>query len=315
MKIKRLFIWLLIFAPVLTVLRIIEQAVMIDPANGFYYDEMSMAGKLILAVTLAIMLVMLILGRTAKEYPKSAPVKSRPLFVASLVMAAAVVVDVFTTIVSEKFNIAVMGGSRGLLFYLYLLYIAAALASLLFFLYYAYTQYTGIKAARLAPIIPIFMAVLKLAIVFSEHAGMANISDNVNNVLMLCFLLIFWLLHGRVISNAGYSKAVKWIYGVGLCASVYCAVCTLPYYLITIFGRADLLHQTTLPSLLYLAAAVYIPVFLCSLLSGGTVTPKELDKMEIEEEAPSSDEEKQQEPSTADKIYEELSLGKRDNID
>lgn len=316
MKLKRLLFCFCAAVPLLTVLRIVEQGLMIDPKNGFYYDKYPWGGMLLLVI-LAVMLLLVILGRTCRRYPMSAPSASRPVFIVSAVMAAAFAVDIFQTVLSQEFSVSVLGESRGVLFYLHLLYIAMAAMSLLFFAYYAFVQYSGRRASRLAPVIPVITFVLKLAVVFTEHSDIANISDNVNNILMLSFLLVFWLLHGRMVSDSGYARAVKWAYGVGFAASLYCVICTLPYYLLTVFGKSGLLHQTELPSVVLLASAVYIPVFLCAAASGKTARPSELERMELEqaaqmEDAPHADAEREEPMSRADKIYEELISEQRD---
>ncbi len=270
MKSKQLLIWFFVPAAVLVVLRTVEQAALISADSGFYKDGYEAAGYAVLGITLAAMLVMLVFGRSRRIYPVAAPVKSRPMFIMSLVMAVAVVVDIFMTMLSGEFYSAViLGASTGLLFYLYLLYIAFGVLSLLFFLYYAYAQWRGAQPSGLAPAAVIIMTALRLAITFTEHSGIANISDNINNTAMLCFLLAFWFFHGRMIADAEYPRAVRWAYGFGLCAAVYCLVCTLPYYLLIFTGNSGLLHQTELPSPLLIASAVYIIVFLHSAFAGG----------------------------------------------
>lgn len=313
MKVKQLLIWFLVPAVLLVGLRTVEQALFISDDSGFYKSGYEIAGYAVLGITLAAMLLMLIFGSTRKRYPVSVPIKSKPLFIMSLVMAAAIVIDIFMVMLSEEFSSAVvLSASKGLLFYLYLFYIAFAVLSLLFFLYYAYAQWQGIRPAGFAPVAVIIMTVLKLAIVFTEHSGIANISDNINNTAMICFLLAFWLFHGRMIADAGYPKAVKWAYGFGMCAAVYCLVCTLPYYFIKLTGNGSLLHQTELPSLLLIASAIYIIVFLYASLASGTeditIIKKRYDdeSKKDEEDSEKSLQNVDDNISKADEIYNEI---------
>lgn len=315
MKVKHLLLWFLIPSALIVILRTVEQALLINADSGFYKDGLEAAGYTVLGITLAVMLILLIYGSTRKKYPVAAPVKSRPVFIMSLVMAAAIVVDIFMVMLSEEFSSAVvLSASKGLLFYLYLLYIAFAVLSLLFFLYYAYAQWQGIRPAGFAPAAVIIMTAIKLAIVFTEHSGIANISDNVNNTAMICFLLVFWLFHGRMIADAGYPKAVRWAYGFGICAAVYSLACTLPYYFIKFTGNGALLHQTELPSPLLIASAIYIIVFLCSSLAGGTEYIGKIKKKYEDEQREAENGEDAvmpepgdiEPPSKADEIYNKI---------
>ena len=314
MKVKQLLLWFLIPSAIIVILHIIEQALLINADSGFYKDGLEAAGYAVLGITLVAMLILLVYGSTRKKYPVAVPLKSRPVFIMSLVMAAAIVVDIFMVMVSEEFSSAViLGASNGLLFYLYLFYISFAVLSLLFFLYYAYAQWQGIRPAGFAPAAVIIMTALKLAIVFTEHSGIANISDNINNTAMICFLLVFWLFHGRMIAEAGYPKAVRWAYGFGICAAVYSLACTLPYYFIKLTGNGALLHQTELPSPLLIASAVYIVVFLCSSLAGGTEYISKIKKKYEDEQREAENcgntvmqEHNEEPPSKADEIYNKI---------
>ena len=67
--------------------RQVEQELLINADSGFYKDGLEAAGYTVLGITLAVMLILLIYGSTRKKYPVAAPVKSRPVFIMSLVMA------------------------------------------------------------------------------------------------------------------------------------------------------------------------------------------------------------------------------------
>ena len=139
---------------------------------------------------------------------------------------------------------------------------ARSISAAAFFIFWAYGQIAGKKTYMLLSVAPILWAALRLGRTFMLYTGIADISENVFDIMMLCLMLVFWLLHGRIVSGYNYGAAVKWIFGVGLSAALLSVICTLPRLYVLLFGKSIILHESTAPKLINIASAVYIWYFL-----------------------------------------------------
>lgn len=271
MTFKKLFILFLCSIPLLLSVRVFQLTQMIDPETGFYYDMFSFAGTVIAAGIAALVLVFIILGRLSDEWPDRPPEGSRTLGVFSGVMALGLVpelwdfakegsqpvtVDYIQTRIGQgqRAQIASFSGNAAYLIFL--------IAAIVFFAFYAYEQFTGKKCPPLLSTAPILWAVLRLGRTFTMYTGLADISENTFDIVMLCLMLLFWLLHGRIISGYNARTSTKWIFGIGLSSALLAVICTVPRLYIQLFEDSITLHSSTTPRFINVISALYMCWFL-----------------------------------------------------
>jgi len=241
---------------------------MVDPITGFFLSGWQRRGNIIILITLIVVIALTVLGRILKNNPDTPPKRSKVLAVSALVLAAAFVVDLFQILRSNMFSHALE--ASGMLLGLYIAALVLTVLSAAFFVIYAICLFTGAKVYFLLPIMPILLGAARVLIDFTQNSGIANIEESIYGIFHLCMLLLFWLMHGRMISQADSPRATRWIYGVGISAALLSFMNTLSFYLLYLMGGGHRLHATP-PGIVYLVIGAYIVVFLMVIIKEGSI--------------------------------------------
>lgn len=78
--------------------------------------------------------------------------------------------------------------------------------------------------------------VIRLMTSFISFTGMSNISENMFDVLMLIFTLIFILIFGKAICGISRSTSYRRLIAVGITAMLFTAASSLPSIIVSLFG-------------------------------------------------------------------------------
>lgn len=251
MQHKYAFTLFFISLPVAVVIRILQLLYMIEPATGFFKPEFASIGTGI-GIGLGILaLLFLIFSIFRNNEIRYIPKRSVSLSVLSFALAATQLAEIFSFVSgSEKFTPA---AALGVLF---------LLGSAAFFILLGVSRVTNFSLPAAFSLFPVFLWVYQLITSFMHYTGIANISENLFDVAMLCFTLLFLLNQAKMCCGVGESKSVRWALGSGLTAALFCAVTTLPRYAVILLNHRNVLHESTMPSPVNAAMLLYIVVFL-----------------------------------------------------
>lgn len=261
----RPLIWLcLVFTPVFVGLRIYQLLKTIDPTNGFYDNQYSVFTSVILIVFGACCLLLLLASRFLihkSKTPLHLPRKNTALGMASLLVAAGLIVDV---VIEIRRLSSAMVQYKNVLYLLSLITIVAAIC----FFFIGYRLLCGKGIAPGLSIVVLIWSTLRLFIRYTvEFNGAAIISENIYDIFALCGMMMFFLYQSHICASLDNTKAARWIYGFGLVGSMFCFLVTIPRMALMVTGNAGQLTHSSVPSFGNLAIGIYILVFLIVLSS------------------------------------------------
>lgn len=135
-----------------------------------------------------------------------------------------------------------------------------------FMVYYIFTFTKGNKVPFFLVIAPTAFTFVKLLEVFFQTSSLATIGENIILIVLMCFVVLFFQLHAKILTKTTIRKSSRKILPIGLCAVALCCVYSLPPFIITALGRSTRLHEkTTAQNLSLILLSVYILAFVLSL--------------------------------------------------
>ena len=251
--------------------RFLQSYSMIDPRTGFFKPEFS---ALNIAISIAfgvVLLLFLVLGFKTKDKFSETKNKSPVLCASSMFLAFALMIEggimlndgSFYAISKEtganEFQLGTLLGFTLLTF------------SVLAFCVYAVNLARDKKSGGFLLIFPVFYWAYRLITAFITYTGIANISENIIYIAMLCFSLVFLLSHGKIIADINPEKSIKSVLAYGFGGAMLCFVSIVPRFLLTIIGQQDLIHEGILGKPLDLILGVYIVIFMCVQMGNKSV--------------------------------------------
>ncbi|OJU16553.1 MAG: hypothetical protein BGN88_03620 [Clostridiales bacterium 43-6] len=252
MKLRYLLILFGILVPVAIVARVF-QLTGTDPTTGFFKAEAVAANNAIMTGFLGVSLLLVVLGRISKSYPKRIHSPSVPMAAASFVMSA----GVFTYFGVTLFTLTSITPMD-------MLYAFLTVGSAVYFIWQGLAYLGYLHFSTILTAFPVLAAALRLGITFVRFNGISSIAENLIDVIMMSVVLLFWLFHGRMFSDIGFRKSAKWVYGTGLAASLISLAGMGPRFFVYFFYGSNKLHETTIPYFIDVLTAVYIVIFLAS---------------------------------------------------
>lgn len=258
MKHKNILLIFSGFTAVAVILRTLQLMFLIEHSTGF--DKNNANNGYIAIVIYALYFVFAIgtyvlVNFFSKIQPSSRPEieKSPFLAVASLVLSAFFLISSASTVVFSDFTENTASNTLSLL---------TGLFSFLFFLLYGMGKWAKIKLPSGFTVAPIIYFVYRLVISFINYTGVTNISENIFDIIFLCLALLFFLLHGKILSGIEVRKSCRQIFSLGLLTFFLGCLNSLPLILTVAFGREAELHSMpTLGTLEYLLFGIYALTF------------------------------------------------------
>lgn len=228
---------------------------LIDHKTGFYKEGMEGLGTGLLALLIAIIAVsasLIFLFDTQKLSLKPSSV----LFGSSMLFAGlANIAEPFTSGTS-------LSAVPPMLLALRFILILAAGASLCFF---GISMLLGKEfKAKLTAVIVISW-VVRLMTTFICFSKMSNISENLYDVLMLIFTLVFLLFFGKIFCNISQNKNHKLVFAFGVAAVLFSAVSAIPYIIAGFTSETNLAHSPLDSPVTSIFMAFFISVYLVEI--------------------------------------------------
>lgn len=297
-------IFLLFVIAVLVVLplRVYQLTTIIDPATGFYTDLSNMTIVLLYTVAGAFMLFMLVLSFLSKNIPASIPPKGIkvPLGTAAVLLSVSMLIDAitqfsflavsffesnntgipisFSEIISEIGAIPIF------------LQTVFALLSCIYFIIFAISYLTGkttYAENRLLALAPLAWAIFRIIYRFMRAISFTRVSELLFELFALVMLMMFFIAFARISSNVNRKGNMWSIFGSGLSAAMFLLIVSVPRFVLMLIGRNDLIVENSPFEIADLACAVFIIVYVLTVLRAGYKLEDEEDQ-EIEPKDESS---------------------------
>lgn len=262
MKAKIFWILCFVFLPLTVAGRTVQLLVMTEPATGFFKPSCAALG-VAMGVLLGLCLAgLLALSKFLKEPFRPAGERNIPLAAAAFLMAAAQLYEAAAVMLSDaRVGVALV------------LQMLLLFGSVAFFAMLGVSRLSDLPLPHILTVLPVLLWVYKLAAAFIHYTGIANIAENLLEIALLCFSLLFMLQQGKFLSG-DQAKTGRWMLGGGICTILLCAAATLPRYILLLCGQGVLIHDGVLPNPSDLMLMIYILVFLLSLYPlRGTARP------------------------------------------
>ena len=244
------------FALVSTVIiRAIQLLFLTDFKTGFYKEGMETLGSglmafLVITITLASSLIFTSKTQRLISNPSSTLLSASMLFAG----LANIVEPFFGSSSLSAVPVAFLG-IRTILVVL----------SGFVFCYFAIAMLTERKPNSALSIVLVISWVARLMTSFICFSKMSNISENLYDILMLVFTLIFIHLFGKTVCGIGAGKTNKLLFASGIAAVLFSAASSIPFIIAQFFEQVKIVHTPTDNPITGLFMAFFISVYLVEI--------------------------------------------------
>lgn len=250
-------------------LRLIQYFTVIEGGTGFY-TENSFIVYLLYAVVSAAVIALVVIGlaKTKKlDYAREA--EKRPLFgIFSLIAAAGVFADgikCITQFMNDEQDIIIYSyleppviNTEKILYGCEAVFAALSAIFLLALGLAAIRGKTNGSEFKLISLSPVIWLIFRLVFRFTRTISYLRVSELTYEMLMLMFMLMFFMSFAQVNSQIG-AKNCEWkLASYGLSASLLALLCFVPRFILTVFGKEEMLYSYSPAEFCDLAAALFM---------------------------------------------------------
>ena len=253
MKNINFFIYGLVAIISVTILRCFQIGNLINPENGFFLDGYEGLGALLTSVVVLIVAVGTVLGLFTNTKDISTSPKPN-----SILGGAALLVGVSQ--LSEPFTL--FAASYEISPIIYILKLAFIGLSGLYFCYFGVMNILGIRPKPHLSLIAVVSTILRLIAAFMSFTGMANISDNVYDLLALTATLLFMLFYSKSLVGIEFKSGKTAVFMSGITAVLLNTAAVLPRIIMTMVGAKQYAHIQVDSNISVIFLTLYIAVYL-----------------------------------------------------
>ena len=268
-SVKHKFIvsYFIIALTALSIAHVAQILFLLEPKTGFYKPEYSSTHVLYIIFFICVVIVLAAFGYASRRMPTHPPKVDKPLSIISFFVAISFIVSSGNDLVNSLSSMKILSAMFSLL-------------AAIFFVIYGLSGFSKINVSPVTTLFVIPVWVFRLISSFISFTGMANITENIYDILMLCANIFFFVIMAKILSGVYVIRNIRHAYPVGLVASLICVICTLPRYFVMLIGDKDILHESTTQDISVLATGIFIMAFVFKLYS-----MKNLDKKKRSTEA------------------------------
>lgn len=271
--------YLLYFLPasvvVFFILRCIETKTNIDASTGFYKNDsvLTVVFYALVVISIAVFCVYSFISKDASEITPHT-VKSKPLAIITILFAASMVYDTLYSFILASDKLGSTGGlyygeenplkammSSGALFVSLRAVFALLSAVYLFVLASSFLKGDG-KASkhRIMALAPVCWACFRLLAVFVKKISFLRVSDLFLDLVMLCFMIVFFMAFAQVNSGV-YSEGFSWkIIAYGFSSALVAAGTNLSRLIFTLYNKEQYVNAEHPFSVIDLVFAAFVLV-------------------------------------------------------
>lgn len=220
---------------------------MTDTATGFFKPEYKNFRLIFGIVTFLFCAVLFVLGKSTAKTVKQNIKLSLPLSLVSLLTACGF-------LVGNAVSLGQLSTSS-------LVKMMFAIFASVFFLVFGLCGIFKVNVPKALSLFTLPYFVFCLIFVFIRNSGMSLISENSYEILLFCFLLLFFCYTAKYICNVEKSKNLFSLIATGLVSSVFCFICTVPRYIIILLGKGSVLKTNSYPNFSTFIIGIFIAAF------------------------------------------------------
>ena len=236
-----------------TVLRCFQIAALINPENGFFLDGYEGLGTLLTSAVILIVAIGAVLGLFTKtENIATDPKPNGVLGGAALLVGVAQISEPIT-LFAPSYEISPI---------LNILKFVFIGLSGIYFCYFGVMNLLGNKPKPHLSIVLVISTILRLITTFISFTGMANISDNVYDLLALAATLLFMLFYSKSLVGIKFKPGKNAVFASGMTAVLLNTAAVLPRIIMTVMGAKQYAHIQVDNTVSVIFLTVYIVVYL-----------------------------------------------------
>lgn len=266
MKNIKFFVYGIVAIISVTILRCFQIGNLINPENGFFLDGYEGLGALLTSAIILIVAVGAVLGLFTKT--KNVVTNPKPngiLGGAALLAGVAQLSEPFTLFATSYENSPVIHNLK-------LVFIGL---SGLYFCYFGIMNLLGNRPKPHLSLILVVNTILRLISAFMSFAGMANISDNIYDILALTATLFFMLFYSKSLVGIEFKPGKTIVFASGITAVLLNAAAVLPRIIMTLLGVKQYAHIQVDNTVSVIFLTVYIAVYLIVISKNSTQENRE----------------------------------------
>ena len=253
MKNIKFFIYGIIAIISVTILRCFQIGNLINPENGFFLDGYEGLGTLLTSAVILIVAVGAVLGLfTQTKDISTSPKPNSILGGAALLVGVAQLSEPFTLFVA-LYEIPPV---------IHILRLVFIGLSGLYFCYFGVMNLLGNRPNPCLSLIAVVSTILRLITAFMSFTGMANVSDNVYDILALTTTLFFMLFYSKSLVGIEFKSGKTAIFTSGITAVLLNTAAVLPRIIMTVMGAKQYAHIQVDNTVSVVFLTVYIAVYL-----------------------------------------------------
>ncbi len=254
MKYRHTMVLLGITLPICSALKIIQSIFTIDNETGFIKQNYSTIGMLITLIICATIVIVSLIAFTSRNKPNEKTAKSPALAVASALLGGMFIYQTVT-------NMSSLNGTWYDIFAI-ILSVFSAIA----FLAYGLKNIYDYNMPSILMAIPAVYYIVKLISLFISKSKLALVTDNAFTLFTNCALLLFLFELASLENKIGNTKKrQKNLFAYGVSAVMLCATTAIAKLTMVIFTTKNVFSGDISESLLNLAMAVFVLVYIiCS---------------------------------------------------
>ena len=131
------------------------------------------------------------------------------------------------------------------------------------FVAYGAKEMFEFKVPSIVLVVPVVYYIVKLITIFVSTAKLALVTENIFTLFTNCVILWFVFEFSKFENQIGeIEKSPKKLFSSGIAVVMMCAITTLPKIILVIFGKMAASHEDIADSLLNLAIAVFVAVYI-----------------------------------------------------
>lgn len=263
--------------------RVYQILKLIETETGFYSDVNNWSVIALYAILGAVAAIVFLFSYLSKNIPAAVmPEKKKiPLGIVSVIMSLSFLTD----IVTQASILREASGGAGISYYGNIfgflratqtlqngLEIVFAVLSCIYMLVFAVSFLTGNKLydkVKVLALSPFAWCIFRIFARITKKISFIQVSDLLFEIIGITFLMIFFFTFARVASNVNCENSMWSTFACGISSALVMLTYSIPRLMLMITGNADRISAGTSFEICDIAAAVFIIVFLITMLRSG----------------------------------------------
>ncbi len=252
MKFKHIMWFFAVALGACTFIRTLQMLFTLDATTGFIKTEYRTLGMAMMAIICVAAVLSVAIGASVKRCPVKMPTVKPLLGIGSMLLGAAILVEVFTPAYLLKYaSVYIVVGIE-----------AFGCFTGVFFIAYGLKAFIKYKLPTPLYMIPVAYWAVKLVYMFMSISTLALITDNILVCAAYGSTLVFMLEYAKLANKINIQATSRLLLASGMCASIFSIVSSLPRFVVVLTGNSKVLHESIFSTLTMLVTGVFMILFI-----------------------------------------------------